>query len=100
MDTANRYSLVRKLSSGLLMAKLRSKRIRRADSCPDFQPGIRRLCQRAFAFPLATVEARLQHGALGVWDEVAVGVLLVGCAIAYVLWFFVSGRNAGPSDSD
>ena len=40
------------------------------------------------------------HGALGVWDEVAVGVLLVGCAVAYAVWFYLSGRNEKPPDGD
>ena len=40
------------------------------------------------------------HGALGVWDEVAVGALLVGCAIAYAVWFFVSGRREEPPERD
>lgn len=40
------------------------------------------------------------HGALGVWDEVAVGALLVGCAIAYAVWFYLSGRKEKPDDPD
>lgn len=56
--------------------------------------------QRAFVAPLATLSARLEHGQLGVWDEVAVGGLLVGCAVAYAVWFFVSSRNEGPRDSE
>ena len=54
----------------------------------------------AVVIPLATLPAPLEHGALGVWDEVAVGALLVGCAIAYAVWFYLSGRNEKPHDSD
>ena len=50
--------------------------------------------------PLHTLPAPLEHGALGVWDEVAVGALLVGCAIAYAVWFYVGGRGEKPPDSD
>ncbi len=52
--------------------------------------------QRLFAAPLLLPA----HGALGVWDEVAVGALLVGCAIAYAVWFYISGRNEKPDDTD
>lgn len=54
--------------------------------------------QSALAVPLSTLPAHLEHGALGVWDEVAVGVLLVGCAVAYGVWFYVSGRREKPHD--
>lgn len=54
----------------------------------------------ALGVPLSVVAGPLAHGALGVWDEVAVGALLVGCAIAYAIWFYVSGRKAGPGDSE
>ena len=52
------------------------------------------------AIPLATLPSPLEHGALGAWDEVAVGVLLVGCALAYAVWFYLSGRKEKPHDSD
>ena len=44
--------------------------------------------------------APLEHGALGVWDEVAVGALLVGCAVAYTLWFYLTGRKEKPQDEE
>lgn len=53
-------------------------------------PGLR---QSALAMPLHTLPAPLEHGALGVWDEVVVGALLVGCAVAYMVWFYLSGRK-------
>ena len=42
--------------------------------------------------------AHLEHGALGVWDEVGVGAVLIACAVAYAVWFYVSGRKEGPDD--
>ena len=56
--------------------------------------------QPAFALPLATLAARLEHGELGVWDEVGVGALLVGCAVVYAVWFYVSGRGEKPRDKE
>ena len=50
--------------------------------------------------PLSTLPAPLEHGALGVWDEVAVGAVLIGCAIAYAIWFYLSGRKDGPQDKE
>ena len=52
----------------------------------------------ATAVPLSTMPAHLEHGALGVWDEVAVGAVLIGCAVAYAVWFYVSGRKEDPDD--
>jgi hypothetical protein len=52
------------------------------------------------ALPLSTLTARLQHGAVGVWDEVAVGAVLIGCALAYAVWFYFSGRKDDPQDSE
>ena len=54
----------------------------------------------ALALPLAALPAPLEHGAVGVWDEVAVGALLIGCAVAYVVWFYVTGRDERPRDPD
>ena len=54
----------------------------------------------AFGIPLSTLPAPLEHGALGVWDEVAVGAVLIGCAIAYAIWFYLSGRKDGPQDKE
>ena len=54
----------------------------------------------AFGIPLSTLSAPLEHGAVGVWDEVAVGGLLVGFAIAYAVWFYLSGRKEGPQDKE
>ena len=54
----------------------------------------------ALGVPLATLSAPLEHGALGVWDEVAVGAVLIGCAIAYAIWFYLSGRKEGPQDKE
>ena len=62
--------------------------------------GFRCLHQRVHVVPLATLAARLEHGELGVWDEVGVGALLVGCAVAYGVWFFLSGRGEKPNDSE
>lgn len=62
--------------------------------------GVLRVRRRAHALPLATLPAPLEHGALGVWDEVAVGALLVGCAVAYAVWFYLSGRNEKRDDPD
>ena len=59
-----------------------------------------RLRLPALAVPLATLPAPLEHGALGVWDEVAVGALLVGCAVVYAVWFYLSGRGEKPHDSE
>ena len=50
----------------------------------------------ALGVPLSTLPAPLEHGALGVWDEVAVGAVLIGCAIAYAIWFYLSGRKENP----
>ena len=55
--------------------------------------------QPALLLPLHTLPAPLEHGALGVWDEVAVGALLVGCAVAYAVWFYVGGRGEKPPGS-
>lgn len=54
----------------------------------------------ALAVPLHMLPAPLEHGALGVWDEVAVGALLVGCAVAYTLWFYLTGRKEKPQDEE
>ena len=54
----------------------------------------------ALGVQLSTLPAPLEHGALGVWDEVAVGGLLVGFAIAYAVWFYLSGRKEGPQDKE
>ena len=54
----------------------------------------------ALAVPLHTLPAPLEHGALGVWDEVGVGALLVGCSIAYALWFYFTGRREKPQDKE
>ena len=50
----------------------------------------------ALGVQLSTLPAPLEHGALGVWDEVAVGAVLIGCAIAYAIWFYLSGRKENP----
>ena len=55
--------------------------------------GVLSVRRRAHVVPLATLPAPLEHGALGVWDEVAVGALLVGCAVAYAVWFYLTGRG-------
>lgn len=57
------------------------------------------LRQPVHVVPLATLAGPLEHGALGVWDEVGVGALLVGCAVAYGVWFFLSGRGEKPPNS-
>ena len=62
--------------------------------------GGRDLRQSTLAVPLATLPAPLEHGALGVWDEVGVGALLVGCAIAYAVWFYLTGRGEKPQDEE
>ena len=54
----------------------------------------------ALGVPLATLSAPLEHGAVGVWDEVAVGAVLIGCAIAYAIWFYLSGRMENPQDKE
>ena len=64
------------------------------------QGGAPRSGRLTLAVPLATLPAPLEHGALGVWDEVAVGALLVGCAIAYVVWFYLTGRREKPQDKE
>ncbi len=56
--------------------------------------------QRAYVVPLATLAGPLEHGELGVWDEVGVGALLVGCAVVYAVWFYVSGRGEKPRDEE
>ena len=75
------------------MAAWRLKRFRRA---------ARTATQRRYdnARPLTAPLLLPAHGALGVWDEVAVGALLVGCAVAYAIWFYLSGRNEQPPDGD
>ena len=52
----------------------------------------------ASAVPLSALPAHLEHGALGVWDEVGVGAVLIACAVAYAVWFYVSGRKDEPDD--
>ncbi len=54
----------------------------------------------ALGVPLSTLPAPLEHGALGVWDEVVVGAVLIGCAIAYAIWFYLSGRKENPQDKE
>jgi len=76
-----------------LMSRRHSSRDPR-NAC--IQRGIHGLRQSALAVPLATLE----HGALGVWDEVAVGALLVGCAIAYAVWFYLTGHKEKPQDKE
>ena len=75
--------------------------------CQRYRPEARGAAQRepraprsALAVPLATLPAPLEHGAVGVWDEVAVGALLIGCAVAYAAWFYLSGRKENPHDPD
>ncbi len=75
------------------MAVWRLKRFRRAARTATRRRDGR---PRPFTAPLLLPA----HGALGVWDEVAVGALLVGCAIAYAVWFYLSGRNEQPPDGD
>ncbi len=37
--------------------------------------------------------APLAHGAVGNWDEVAVGVLIALFVVAYALWFYLTSRR-------
>ena len=82
------------------MAMSRLTRNRRTPRRAEFQDYAHQERLPALAAPLSVLPAPLEHGAVGVWDEVAVGALLVGCAIAYVVWFYLSGRNERPHDSE
>ncbi len=75
---------------------MNSRRMNRYCRTTQAAGGAPRSGRLALAVPLHMLPAPLEHGALGVWDEVAVGALLVGCAIAYVVWFYLTGRREKP----
>lgn len=78
------------------MNSRRTNRYCRTTQAAGERRGVPRSGRLTLAVPLATLE----HGALGVWDEVAVGALLVGCAVAYTLWFYLTGRKEKPQDEE